>query len=684
MPAATTPPAELAAVRARRAAGRLVRHPVARIAVAVAVPGVLTVAYAIVDEIDYRIGSGYVAAVCLVAVVAGVRAAILSTVVAVLGMWVTVLPPADGVEFRFPETLVSVGVLAGSCAAVVAIVEQRDRQAALALVAEQRYRRLSDAGVVGVIFWELVGTVTHANDTFLELLGFTRDDLEHGRIDWKALTPPEYAEIDARKVAEMFATGFHTPYEKEYFRKDGSRVALLLGSAFFEQSTERGISFMVDISRQRALEAERAALLDAERAARAETDRINRRLDLLVRVSADLLDALEPEEVLQRLASGLVPELADTASVYVVNGSVLERVVSIHAGLPDLAAQLVGRFPIPLDAASLVVDAYRTGRLQRVDDAAAPQQHSVAADPEYRALLEQLGVRRGIAVPMRERGEVLGVLTLAVSDDERDLSGHATELVAQDIADRAATVYANARAHSAERTISSLLQQALLPEHRPEIADHDLGACYVPATVARTVGGDWWDVLPLPDGRYALMVGDVTGHGVETASIMAEVRHALRGLLHDGASPARALGAVNELLAVSRPGTFATAFVAVYDPTGRELVYCRAGHPAPILLSDDEVAHLEGVHGTMIGMTDVVWTESTVRVPRSFELLVFTDGLVEARDVDYDEGVRRLVQRVHALPGGFTAQQRAERLVAESVGSSGRDDVCLVVLSRSE
>jgi len=675
---------ELTSVRRTREDRRLVHHPVARAAVALGVPGLLTGLYALVDETDYRLGTGYVAAVCLVAVVAGVRAAIVATVVAVLGLWVTVLPPTDAVEFQFPETLVSVGVLAGSCAAVVAIVEQRDRQAALALAAEQRYRRLSDAGVVGVIFWELAGTITHANDTFLELLGYTRDDVERGRIDWKALTPSEYADIEAHKVAEMFANGFHTPYEKEYFRKDGSRVALLLGSAFFEQSTERGISFMVDITRQHALEAERTALLDAERAARAETDRINQRLDLLVRISTELLEVLEPDEVLQRLGTSLVPELADAASVYVADGETLRRVVSLHAARPDLAAQLVDRFPIPVDGVSPVAEAYRSGRLQRLDDASVPADHDIAAaDPEYRAVLEQMNVRRGIAVPMRLRGEVLGVLTLAVGDDQHDLAEHATELVAQDIADRAATMYANALAYTAERTISELLQQALLPDHRPEIADHDLGACYVPATVARTVGGDWWDVLPLPDGRYALMVGDVTGHGVETASVMAEVRHALRGLLHDGASPAHALGAVNTLLAVSQPSAYATAFVAIYDPAEGELVYCRAGHPAPIVLGADDAILLEGVDGTMLGMPDTEWTESTARLPRSFELLAFTDGLVEARDVDYDDGVRRLVQRVHALPAGFTAQQRAERLVAETVGSTGRDDVCLLILSRT-
>lgn len=674
---------ELEAMRAHRSSRRLVQHRVLAAVVGVAAPAVLTAAYSLVDETDYRLGTGYVAAVCLVAVVAGMRAAILATVVAAAGLWLTVLPPPDGVDWRFPQTPVSLGVLAVSCAAVVAIVEQRDRQATRALVLQQRYRRLSDAGVVGVLFWDLAGPVTDANDTALEMLDYTRDDLAQRRVDWKALTPREYAAIDAQHVQEMFATGSHDPYEKEYIRKDGSRLAVLVGSAFFQDSTEHGISFIIDISRQKSLEADRAALLDAERAARAEGDRINRRLELLVQVSTALLEVVEPDDVLRRLAHGLVPDLADYASVFVADdGAELRRAVSAHAQRDDLAAQLTGRFAVPIDAPTPVAEAYRSGRIQRVGDAVAAARSAQAGETEYHAVLDQMAIQRGLVVPMRLRGQVLGVLALGVTDPDHDLTDPATELVAQDIADRAAIVYANARAYTAERTIASLLQQALLPDHRPEIVGHDLGACYVPATLARTVGGDWWDVLPLRDGRYALMVGDVTGHGVETASVMAELRHALRGLLRDGATAAHALDAASELLMATRPGAYATAFVGIYDPATAELRYCRAGHPPPLLVRGGHTLALEAAGGMLIGLDAGSREDSVVALGDRFELMVFTDGLVESRDLPYDEGIRRLEQHLRALPHDFTAQQRAERLVAEMVGTTGRDDVCLLVLSR--
>jgi PAS domain S-box-containing protein len=120
---------------------------------------------------------------------------------------------------------------------------------------EARYRRLVDSDVQAVIFWTLQGEITDANDAFLRLTGFTRADLRAGRINWARMTPPEYAELDRRAVAEITARGTCTPYEKEWIRRDGSRVPVLLGSAVFEDKADEGVCFAIDLTERVKVEA---------------------------------------------------------------------------------------------------------------------------------------------------------------------------------------------------------------------------------------------------------------------------------------------------------------------------------------------------------------------------------------------------------------------------------------------
>ncbi|MGH7629574.1 MAG: PAS domain-containing hybrid sensor histidine kinase/response regulator, partial [Gemmatimonadales bacterium] len=124
---------------------------------------------------------------------------------------------------------------------------------------ERELRRLAESGIVGILYWEIGGRITGANDLFLRTIGYGRDDLEAGRIDWKALTPAAYHATDDEKVAELLARGMHGSYEKEYMRKDGTRVPVLIASAFFHGSEQRGISICVDLTERRLAEAERDA-----------------------------------------------------------------------------------------------------------------------------------------------------------------------------------------------------------------------------------------------------------------------------------------------------------------------------------------------------------------------------------------------------------------------------------------
>jgi PAS domain S-box-containing protein len=139
--------------------------------------------------------------------------------------------------------------------------ERRRAEVAL-LEREARFRRLVDSNMIGIAFWDLDGKFTDANDAFLGIVGYTRQDLVSGKLNWKELTPPEFRALDERVVEEVRATGQCRPFEKEYFRKDGSRVPLLLGHARFEGVENQGVSFFLDLTERKQAEERQKLLLN--------------------------------------------------------------------------------------------------------------------------------------------------------------------------------------------------------------------------------------------------------------------------------------------------------------------------------------------------------------------------------------------------------------------------------------
>ena len=171
-------------------------------------------------------------------------------------------------------------------------VRSRQRIESLAeqlAASEARARRLSDSGVIGVVFWTRDGRLVDANGAFLAMVGYTRRELLEGQVRWSEMTPPEFAAADARAFAELDERGICTPYEKVYLAKDGRRVPILLGVAFWEGSRDSGVAWILDISARREIEAERDRLLQSERQARAAAEAANLSKDeFLAMVSHEL------------------------------------------------------------------------------------------------------------------------------------------------------------------------------------------------------------------------------------------------------------------------------------------------------------------------------------------------------------------------------------------------------------
>jgi PAS domain S-box-containing protein len=141
---------------------------------------------------------------------------------------------------------------------------------------EAKIRRLVDANVIGIVIWTLEGTITEANEAFLQMVQYGSEDLVSGRVRWMDLTPAEWCDTDERAIAELKATGIFLPFEKEYFRKDGSRVPVLIGGALFEKGGNEGVAFVLDLSEQKRAQAALQQTQEDLRQTQAEFAHMNR------------------------------------------------------------------------------------------------------------------------------------------------------------------------------------------------------------------------------------------------------------------------------------------------------------------------------------------------------------------------------------------------------------------------
>ncbi|WP_052441556.1 SpoIIE family protein phosphatase [Streptacidiphilus anmyonensis] len=226
------------------------------------------------------------------------------------------------------------------------------------------------------------------------------------------------------------------------------------------------------------------------------------------------------------------------------------------------------------------------------------------------------------------------------------------------------------------------LQQAIVPEQT------DLGlldglkvaARYRPAAEEYRVGGDWYDVLSLPDGRVMIAVGDVAGHGIDAATGMVALRNALRGLACSGGEPGPLMHTLNEVALRTSGHPTATALCAHYDPADRSLHWTSAGHLPALLLRDGRARLLETAPNLLLGAAPRTrYQESRVQLRSGDLLLLFTDGLIERRHASLDDALALLCRAVEALESGSDLEAQVDALVATAVGDTD-DDASLVLV----
>ena len=299
------------------------------------------------------------------------------------------------------------------------------------------------------------------------------------------------------------------------------------------------------------------------------------------------------------------------------------------------------------------------------------------ADDETTAALADVG-RAAAAVPLVADGAVAGVLVLVHAgvrgfyEEERSLLTTVSAL--------AARALHRSRRYDAEHDAAVVLQRALLPSVLPPLDDVSVAVRYLPATGGLAVGGDWYDVFALGDGRIGVVVGDVVGRGVKAAAAMGRLRSALRALAEVVPEPAALLRAFEAHVPTIPDALCATMVYAVVDPAAGALTYVRAGHPPPLLLRPGTPARLldEGL-APPLGVTGAAPAAgNTVAVEPGDTLVLYTDGIVERRGEPVTDGLERL--RVVATEAAdLDAEACCDRIVTAMLGSEGHGDDAAVV-----
>jgi serine phosphatase RsbU (regulator of sigma subunit) len=312
----------------------------------------------------------------------------------------------------------------------------------------------------------------------------------------------------------------------------------------------------------------------------------------------------------------------------------------------------------------------------------------LARDAVQARLLRTLGLKSYMVVPLEARGRLFGVVAF-LSGGRR--YGADDLALAEDLAARAAIAVDNARLYGERSYIASTLQQALLPENLPELPGADVAARYLAAGEVNEVGGDFYDIYRAGDQTWGLAIGDVRGKGPRAAAITALARYTLRTASLTEHAPSRILRVLNEAMLRHRADDrFCTVAYASIRPSSRggmRLTLGVGGHPLPLILRRDGSVERVGTPGTLIGLVaDPDITDQTVELEPGDSIVLYTDGVPEARSKGDLYGEKRLVELLRSC-AGCDASALAERIEADVLDfqdGQNTDDLAVLVLRVSE
>ena len=307
----------------------------------------------------------------------------------------------------------------------------------------------------------------------------------------------------------------------------------------------------------------------------------------------------------------------------------------------------------------------------------------VREDPYYIAC--EPSTRSEVAIPLRVGERLVGVFTAS----HPDVDGFSRQQLRmlQALCDHAAVAIHNARSLRAERAKHAALdreaeearsiQQALLPKSSPYIPGFVISGRSVPA---RAVGGDWYDFIPFDDGRWGIVLADVSGKGTAAALLMSATRGMLRSLAEACCTPGEVLIRLNELLVNDLPaGRFVTMVYGVLDPKARTFTFANAGHLRPLLIEEGNERFLDVERGLPLGLAIGDYSETQISLSPGSRLIFYSDGITEAVDASGEEyGLCRLVE--HAIRPEVSALSIVDDVQSFANGYGVRDDASAVLI----
>ncbi|NUK09416.1 SpoIIE family protein phosphatase [Streptomyces lunaelactis] len=456
--------------------------------------------------------------------------------------------------------------------------------------------------------------------------------------------------------------------------------------------------------RQRAA-AEAAAAGQAVETADLEQDleyaAVRERLEFLNEVSGRIGSSLDLARTIQEVSAAVVPRFTDVAGTY------LREQVIAGEGFPDgppdattmwhrVAVEHVdepGRWDdvvpvgesMPFPEHTPFFQCMTTGDPVLVPRISEQMGNAIASQFEKRDIRPLINNRSMLVVPLKARHVVLGFMIL-LRHAERALFNDMDRVTGAELAARAGLVLDNARMYTYQESVAETLQDSMLPQVTPRMAGCDTATRYLPGTLLGRVGGDWFDSIKLPGSRTALVVGDVMGHGLNSAAMMGQLRTAVQTMAALDLPPEQLLRNLDDLAQRLGEHYLATCLYAVYDPIRNELRLGNAGHVPPVIVraADGRSELLELPTGAPIGVGGVPFESVRVAVAPGDRLVMCTDGLVEVRGEDIGVGLATLCESAaHPAASMDEACDTIIRSLAASFPEAGRggrkDDVALLM-----
>ncbi len=523
---------------------------------------------------------------------------------------------------------------------------------------------------MGSFDWDLDSGLMHMDEPALNVFDLRADEYDDRPESLAVRVPPdEGVRLDAM-VAQALKSG-RSDYGAYFrsLRRDGS-LRWTHTQGFVQRDATGRPRRIIGIVRDATQEL-------ADSTARRELDRERRRRTSLVeattaalahaRTVRDVTDVLKDSQGLAHLgATSLVMGLIEAGRIHLVadgpEGSFVPGTRYTRTDEPYPMSEVVRTLaPRFIESAKDFADSY----------------------PILWPHISHLGITSAAYLPLIAQARPIGALGLLYSDkggftgDERNLLVALGSSIAQSLQ--------RAMLYEQEHDLAEGLQQAMLPRRIPEVPGAQTAVRYRSARLGRDIGGDWYDVIPLPGGRVGAVIGDVQGHDTHAAAVMGQLRIVLRAYAAEGHSPATVMARASVFLHELDTDRFATCMYAEADLTTGVVQLVRAGHVDPLIREADGTCRKVPVEGGLpLGLSAMFgrleYPVSTVELDPGQTMVLFTDGLVELPGADLDEGMQLLADMVGNGPKDL--QELADRLCEWVDRRGGEDDVAVLLLRR--